>query len=301
MNNKNNIKNYEIDFNSKNINNKLLILNSLRVQKYKVAEPLCETHLKINYITNEYGYRTKEFIENPDIITLGCSQTYGIGLHQHQTWPEIISKKMNMSVINLAQPGDSAQGQIIKAFKYFEKYGNPKYIMCVFPLFRMVFVHAPEKMNLNPVKNINEHIIQTKVVDGLNFQKYSKSPYRPEEIIAPELAVYHTHFMINILQQYCKTNNIKLIWNIYEDYKYIYSYIKENDPLYYENFCDLTLMKQGEYIYCEEHKDFINEEFFDYAADLERGQEKAHWGFHRHLHIVDMYIDFLNKKYNEVY
>ena len=39
------------------------------------------------------------------------------------TWPQILSNKTNLTVDNLAQPGDSAQGQIRKSFLYFKKYG----------------------------------------------------------------------------------------------------------------------------------------------------------------------------------
>ena len=54
-------------------------------------------------------------------------------------------KKSNKNFINLALPGDSAAGQIRKAFSYFENYGNPQIIVAMFPLYRMEMPTVPNK------------------------------------------------------------------------------------------------------------------------------------------------------------
>ena len=56
----------------------------------------------IEYKFNSGGFRTDEFDQSERIMILGSSPTVGVGLHQHQTWSEQLSKKINVPIWNLA-------------------------------------------------------------------------------------------------------------------------------------------------------------------------------------------------------
>lgn len=56
----------------------------------------------IEYQFNSGGFRTDEFDQSNRILILGSSQTVGVGLHRSQTWPELLSKKINIPIWNLA-------------------------------------------------------------------------------------------------------------------------------------------------------------------------------------------------------
>jgi len=56
----------------------------------------------IEYRFNSGGFRTDEFDQSKRIMILGSSPTVGVGLHQHQTWSEQLSKKINIPIWNLA-------------------------------------------------------------------------------------------------------------------------------------------------------------------------------------------------------
>jgi hypothetical protein len=56
----------------------------------------------INYKFNSGGFRTDEFDQSRRILVLGSSATVGVGLHREQTWTELLSKKTNVPVWNLA-------------------------------------------------------------------------------------------------------------------------------------------------------------------------------------------------------
>ena len=56
----------------------------------------------IEYQFNDGGFRTEEFDQSRRIMILGSSPTVGVGLHRSQTWPELLSKKINRPVWNLA-------------------------------------------------------------------------------------------------------------------------------------------------------------------------------------------------------
>ena len=60
----------------------------------------------ITYSYNSYGYRSQEFIKNGNytVLSIGCSNTYGIGLPLEYTWPERfrikLEEKIQQSVNN---------------------------------------------------------------------------------------------------------------------------------------------------------------------------------------------------------
>ena len=56
----------------------------------------------IEYQFNSGGFRTDEFDQSERIVILGSSPTVGVGLHRSQTWSELLSKKINMPIWNLA-------------------------------------------------------------------------------------------------------------------------------------------------------------------------------------------------------
>jgi hypothetical protein len=56
----------------------------------------------IDYQFNSGGFRTDEFDQSLRIMILGSSPTVGVGLHRSQTWSELLSKKINMPIWNLA-------------------------------------------------------------------------------------------------------------------------------------------------------------------------------------------------------
>jgi hypothetical protein len=56
----------------------------------------------IEYQFNSGGFRTEELDQSERIMILGSSLTVGVGLHRSQTWPELLSKKINRPVWNLA-------------------------------------------------------------------------------------------------------------------------------------------------------------------------------------------------------
>jgi hypothetical protein len=95
-----------------------------------------EENFDITYSANSDGYRSAEFKPDPDsknILTAGCSMTYGEGLPFDKTWPEQLKSKINGEVLNLSSTGRSFYTIIDDIYAYIEKYGKPKAIMILFP------------------------------------------------------------------------------------------------------------------------------------------------------------------------
>ena len=61
---------------------------------------------KLIYSNNNYGYRTKEFskVKSNFLLALGCSNTYGYGLLEQDTWAYKVANKLNLDLVNLGIP-----------------------------------------------------------------------------------------------------------------------------------------------------------------------------------------------------
>lgn len=59
---------------------------------------------------NSSGYRCMEFdqLQDPYVLTTGCSLTEGMALHENQTWAHKLSHALNYDLINLGKGGANA-------------------------------------------------------------------------------------------------------------------------------------------------------------------------------------------------
>ena len=79
-------------------------------EENRKANKLREWHSVSNmeYNFNSYGFRANEFLETDNVLSLGCSFTFGEGIHEYQTWSNIVSKTLGFANFNLGIPGASA-------------------------------------------------------------------------------------------------------------------------------------------------------------------------------------------------
>jgi hypothetical protein len=104
----------------------------------------------ISYIHNSHGFRTREFVQTENFVTLGCSLTYGIGLPQHCAWPEILGQMVNIPVFNLGLAGGSPD-TCYRTAKHYISFLKPKFVAMLLPnkdrmelfLGDSVYVHLP--------------------------------------------------------------------------------------------------------------------------------------------------------------
>jgi hypothetical protein len=264
--------------------NSLFLRRTLKQMSYQNLIP---NNHNIDYSLNEDGYRTKNFKNNEDLLALGCSQTFGWGVNIDQTWPEIFAKNNNISVTNISLPGDSAQGQVTKAFEYFKRYGNPKIVIGVFPAYRIEFPivekfwsHGDENTSTTKVAmiDVNE-----------NFEKISKAPYKIEDIMLKEMATFYTHTFINILEQYCISNNIKFLYNIWHK-EYNEYPLKDIMMRHSKSYFPIEIVRKN----C--HIEFSDKKYFNCAADYENKDRPGHWSYHDHIHISDSIEQYIKEE-----
>ena len=84
----------------------------------------------LKYYSNHL--RFDEDKKNYDIVCLGCSCTYGMGLENNQTWPYILGQKTNSQVANLGVIGAGIDS-ILKQYFFFKRNMTAKQIYILLP------------------------------------------------------------------------------------------------------------------------------------------------------------------------
>jgi hypothetical protein len=83
------------------------------------------------YKFNSAGFRCNEFTDADSIMFLGCSVTLGTGLPVESTFPELLSKQLNLQCINLGVSGSSADTGFRLAQIYLKTL-KPKIVVTTF-------------------------------------------------------------------------------------------------------------------------------------------------------------------------
>jgi hypothetical protein len=276
--------------------------------------------LVIEYSYNNLGYRGRSDIDgSEELLVLGCSQTYGTGLPLHLTWGDIFAQNINKKYALLAQEGDSLQAQVYKAFKYFEEFGHPKVIVGVFPSIRIEFPHIPNKSGTNMGRNKKETDSYPRIMQSFGHRgnpiRLSASPHDIDEILPREFYIFYDFIFIQMLEQYCKVNDIMLIWNCYQDVKFI-DHLKGNQPVTLKNYLEINysdVLPKFESMWDEIPLN-INEygsEFsmlpdynesgqykslYYHAADFEIDKNSGHWGAYAQKYIAEIfYLEYRNR------
>lgn len=294
-----------------------------------------EDIIPIEYHKNALGYRSQEFENKSDILFLGDSFTRGDGLPVEKTYPHILSEKLGLSFSSLAVGGDSVAIQVAKCFFYFKKYGNPKHIVALFPMHRFSYPYLEDEMQ-NPESNSKQgklynspgsikDFVLTADLYKYELARYAKAPYTPQEVISNKIAFFYDRIMIDVLEQYCESNNINFVWSAwphgYQDS--LFKQIEDKYPGYHKNYCwikangwyrvpknyhtpsfwldnntiENDILVDGNYNSLDCHLDLSNELLFNVAADrIKNNGRGAHNGFHWHIHAAEDLYNYISSR-----
>lgn len=155
----------------------------------------------ISYKFNSYGFRCKEFTDTESIMFLGCSVTLGVGLHEHQIFPNLVANTLNLQTANLGVAGSSAD----TGFRIAQIYLNiikPKIVVASF-LFpsRIELLADHGSVNFTPnSQNNTDHTYRKYYID-----------YYEKWLIQPENSELNLIKNILAIKQMCQQNNIKFV------------------------------------------------------------------------------------------
>ena len=246
-----------------------------------------------------YRPTDQDFNKNYEFVFSGCSQTHGdhitknlvkYGDHNN-IWGFQIAKTYNKEALNLGMGGRSAQSILKGLMHHFQQNGNPRVLLVLYPDFGRLEAVDSDKIKMQ--KQLNDfEIIQhwyLKYSDDYNFQKISKSPHDPEDVIPWTLPLYNNLQSILFLQQYCKTNNIYFKYFSWDYTFNIILKLLKNNFIEYSNYCEPEHLsfspKHFKNIEC--HLDIKN----NYSKEIwNHGIDKEHIGIHQHIHIAETFI-----------
>lgn len=149
----------------------------------------------VSYTYNSLGYRTKEFTELNEkfFIAMGCSHTEGTGLPEDNIWCNVLSRTMDLDVLNLGAAGQGLQ---------FILYNSYLYIHNNLPRPEFVIIQHPErarKVHAEILEHDNHLNICVRVKDHID--RYT------------EIEAFENFDISTLFQTSMHTNIVTLLWN----------------------------------------------------------------------------------------
>lgn len=253
---------------------------------------------------NSNGFRSPEF-SSVDLITLGCSQTLGMGVCFDFIWPKLLSEKLgNVSYANLAYPGWSTTRMVKEFFAYVNKYGTPKFLSILLPdLYRYLFV-TTGSVNSGYRKDKNKNMAPPMEGDftlpvSKDFHwkeellpKLSKMPHALEDILTPDFTYYQNLTSLYQLLVFCEATEITVSLSSW--HMGTFEILKELETK------GLSSKILPPYVYAEEficstlngHPDL--ETKLIHSNEFHQGVDRGeHMGAHSHWHVADEMYNIL--------
>ena len=240
-----------------------------------------------HYNLNSKGFRSPEFGPR-ELLTVGCSQTVGLGVDEEDIWPALVSGLTGMSYANLGIVGNSAQGMFENVVAYVKSYGPPKVICALYPgMYRFktmlqkdanTALYHDKSKDLE-IKNINLSFAS----EGLEIEKsvqYTKRPFNLHDVLAYEVGLYQSLSAVNSLIEFCNVADIKLVISTWEPDAN--KFLKEK-----QEFVELETLNY--FFYSPESVDCHSTKLGD---NKHKGRDSSgHMGSHQHLHYAELFVD----------
>jgi len=102
--------------------------NNLKINYDQLQENGWIDYEPFTYSFNSLGFRGPEFTDEPCLVTLGCSLTFGIGLPYDSTWAVLLAKKLDLKLVNLGVGGTSNDVAFRLAYSWLPRL-NPKIVV----------------------------------------------------------------------------------------------------------------------------------------------------------------------------
>lgn len=188
------------------------------------------------YAVNQYGFRGNDFVLNqPTLMTAGCSHTYGIGVRNSEVWGEQLSKNLGTYLINLGAGGIGCDATALLIKQCFEEGLIPNVLCVLWPnIERKMLIGDNAKQLDNQVLDFIVDEPSTKI-DNYVYQFHASNP-PPEDEQA--LRLFKGHLMQSKQQQLlefwmwrehvielCKHHNVQLVEGFVSERQH--EYVKE--------------------------------------------------------------------------
>jgi len=244
---------------------------------------------------NSLGFHGPEFVDQPDIVTLGCSMTNGIGLPHNFTWPHIISHITGQTVNNISEHGQGCVNQFLSLLGHNAAHGKPKKIFwLVTPLDRFYFaLPAAGTTTFQYSADAHAYIDHAKPI---TFKSIDGTP----AFIPINVGIHQNLIAIDQTIFYCEGEKIDLRLNswsrptlnaLVKDYHHIgivghkFGWVQDGsrEAKAEQQYCGCGLKPQNSY----------QSDFWNAAKDTDDGRDSTteHPGLHSQLHFAELFLE----------
>ncbi len=302
-----------------------LFANEFAVHPTEVSNHVQEDRTN-SYTLNSLGYRSDEFNDSTELLSAGCSFTFGSGVTQDRRWSSVIAKNLQLRESNIGVCAWSTQAVIQNIFAYFKKYGHPKVLVCLFPDdTRSVLPSVKGFVEYEDAPGQVQFELTNAMLDRTNsdylYKKksnYSKKPHSAEDVIPVELPFYYYTKYIHFLELYCKTAGIKFLWSTWDSELETYlsdmsmDQVQKNYQYFgFTNYVPLDCkswswdissygggmtadsLKESKLIHTGCHSELLEHDGENFFIGTDVGG-LVHWGTHKHAHIAETFLSALD-------
>jgi hypothetical protein len=224
----------------------------------------------ISYEYNSTGFRSNEFDKGKGLVTLGCSFTFGTGLHLEEVWGSKLAEKLKLPLYNLGSAGTSINTSYRLLLTYLDKIDIHTVALLGPNNLRTEQIGKIYKsptaveerdhiFNLGPWDQV--HLEDPKHDKEYNFvEKYKKSFFLNE----PNYLLNYSS-NLNAIRYLCLKNHIRFV-----------------------------------YIYIEDVRDYLNYVLYNnqdiHLTGLCKARDLSHWSRETHSFIADLFFNSIHMK-----
>ena len=167
----------------------------------------------------------------------GCSFTYGDNLPKEQTWPELLSKKLNLNLLNHSVNGNSMQAITFNSTNYLSKLSSEDTLVVIgltwSPRYMVQFGQGV--VNITPATQGREEVVFDRVQSPITLDKSKVNSVKSKILCSTRDGMWQLKPIKDFTQYYKslvehdfnleENQELNLITNIV----YLQSYLKQNN------------------------------------------------------------------------
>ena len=182
-------------------------------------------------------YENLSRMSSKNLYINGCSFTYGDNLPKEQTWPELLSKKLNLNLLNHSVNGNSMQTITFNSVNYLSKLSSEDTLVVIGLTWspRYMVQIGQGVVNITPATDGREEVVFGRVQSPITLDE-SKINSVKSKILCSTI---DDKFPIKPIQDFTQYYNslIEHDYNLEENQKlnlitnivYLQSYLKQNN------------------------------------------------------------------------
>lgn len=149
---------------------------------------------KITYRFNSDGFRCKDFdlSANDNVMFVGCSLTFGLGINEKDRWTDIVSESLNLKCCNFGTVGGSADTSFRFTYGWIEKI-------------------QPKLLVLRVPPGVRIELINDDSMENIMFYNKKKDPFLRQWFVNENNINLNIAKNILAMQYLCDRNSVKFV------------------------------------------------------------------------------------------